>query len=878
MSDAPRRRLRLEVEGLVQGVGFRPFVHRLASQQQLAGWVTNTPAGVSIEVEGSAAALEAFLYALQARRPPHSRIDRLTRRWLTPLTAPAGAPGEGQRREKEEERGERLEAFRILPAALVAPPSPLTALVPADLAPCGACRAELRDPRNRRYGYAFNSCVHCGPRYSLLRALPFERAHTTLAGFALCAACRRDFHDPGNRRFHAQTIGCPDCGPQLSWRQRHAGGIDNGDGDGNSSNGSSSGVSGNDTTKSSNSDGGPGAVALAAAAAALLNDQVVALQGVGGFQLLVRAASAVAVAELRRRKGRPEQPFAVLIPHLAWARRHCQVSAAEARLLVGPAAPIVLLRRRTAPLADGVAPHTPWLGVMLPASPLHALLLDAVGEPLVATSGNRSGEPLGFSEADGLDLLTDLADGLLSHNRPIANPVDDGVAQVVAGAVMVLRQARGTAPTAIALPDPTPPPRAEQPDQPHQPRQLRQPQQPRQADVLLAMGGQVKSAIAIGQGKRALLGPHLGDLGTLAGERRLTSSLLSWLERQQLRPARLAIDLHPGYSAHRLGRELAEAWGGLPVLAVQHHHAHLLACLAEHGLALPATGVAWDGAGFGPDGLLWGGEALRLEPSQAGAALGFTHLARLRPFPLPGGERALREPRRAALGLLVAAFGADSQAHTPPATRAAFGEGEQQLLERLLQTNLQTPLCTSMGRLFDALASLLGLVQRCSFEGQGALQLQAAAQAALDAQEPQGWPAYRLPIGAAAPAASASGVASPWELDWQPLLLALLDDLARGRPVPSIALAFHRALAALLVELAQRLELRRLLLSGGCFQNRLLLELAVAALAKAGVEAVWPQRVPCNDGGLALGQLLALAWSACEEGAEPGVQAPFLAL
>ncbi len=845
MSGAPRRRLRLDIEGVVQGVGFRPFVHRLASQQQLAGWVTNTPGGVSIEVEGNAAALEAFLQALETRRPPHSRIDRLARRWLAPLAAPAGAPREEQR----EELGEEPDVFRILPAAPASGPHPdsacgsdptsaLTGLVPADLAPCGACRAELRDPRNRRYGYAFNSCAHCGPRYSLLRALPFERAHTTLAGFELCAACHREFHDPGDRRFHAQTIGCPACGPQLSWRQRDAGGIGSGDGD-----------------------GGPGAAALAAAAAALQRDQVVALQGVGGFQLLVRAASAAAVAVLRRRKGRPEQPFAVLVPHLAWVRRHCRVSAAEARLLVGPAAPIVLLRRRAAPLADGVAPHTPWLGVMLPASPLHALLLEAVGEPLVATSGNRSGEPLGFSEADGLDLLTDLADGLLSHNRPIANPVDDGVAQVVAGAVMVLRQARGTAPTAIALPAAAPPPAT-----------------PRQADVLLAMGGQVKSAIAIGQGRQALLGPHLGDLGTLAGERRLTDSLLNWLERQQLRPSRLAVDLHPGYGAHRLGRELAEAWGGLPVLAVQHHHAHLLACLAEHGLPLPATGVAWDGAGFGPDGLLWGGEALRLEPRRAGAALGFTHLARLRPFPLPGGERALREPRRAALGLLVAAFGADSQAHTPPATRAAFGDGEQQLLERLMETGQKAPLCTSMGRLFDALASLLGLVQRCSFEGQGALRLQAAAQAALDAPEPQGWPAYRLPICAAAPAGAASGVAAPWLLDWHPLLTSVLDDLARGRPVPSIALAFHRALAALLVELAQRLQLRRLLLNGGCFQNRLLLELAVTALAAAGVEAVWPQRVPCNDGGLALGQLLALTWSACEEGAEPGVQAPLLAL
>ncbi|PZU97035.1 MAG: hypothetical protein DCF24_12915 [Cyanobium sp.] len=488
---------------------------------------------------------------------------------------------------------------------------------------------------------------------------------------------------------------------------------------------------------------------------------------------------------------------------------------------------------------------------MLPSSPLHALLVEAVGEALVVTSGNHSGEPLRFEDADGLELLGGLADGLLSHDRPILNPVDDGVAQVAAGAVMLLRQARGDAPTPIDLPIHS------------------------QPGALLAMGAQRKSAVAIGLGGRALLGPHLGDLGSLAGEQRLHGSLRSWLERQRLSPARLAVDQHPGYASHRIGRELAAAWGGLPVLEVQHHHAHLLACLAEHGLGLPATGVAWDGAGHGPDGLLWGGECLRLEPPAAGTNLSFTHLARLRPFPLPGGERALREPRRAALGLLFAAFGAGGLAHrTQLPSLAAFNAEERRVLGRLLEQRLNAPLCTSIGRLFDALASLLGLIQHCSFEGQAALRLQAAAQAALDAPDQRIWPAYRLPIQVETAAGAA---ARPWLLDWQPLLVAVLDDLDRGRPVGSIALAFHQALAALLVELAQRLELGRLLLSGGCFQNRLLLELAVAALAQAGIEAVWPQRVPCNDGGLALGQLLALACS-CEEAAQQTAQAPFLAL
>jgi hydrogenase maturation protein HypF len=813
MSTAGHRRLRLQMEGVVQGVGFRPFVHRLATALELAGWVENTAAGVCLELEGPTAALEAFLARLPRERPPHSRLDRLQQQWL-PLQASAG--------------------FRILiTAAQGAPgrhPAAATALQLPDLAPCAACLAELSDPASRRCGYAFTSCAHCGPRFSILRALPFERRHTALASFPLCAACASEYADPSNRRFHAQTSGCPACGPRLSWF-----------------------TPGGPRLWDPARPSGPLSPCLAAAAAALRAGRIVALQSVGGFQLLCLARWEAAVAELRRRKGRPEKPFALLAPDLAWVRRHCLLGPAEARLLTAPAAPIVLLRRRppewvgadpeagasnpiASSIALGVAPHNPWLGVMLAASPLHALLLRELGEALVATSGNRSGEPLCADPERVEEELGAIADGFLCHDRPIANPVDDGLIQLAAGAPMLLRHARGQAPSVLAL----------TPLLPH----------PDRLAGVVALGGQLKCSLAIGvTGGRAWLSPHLGDLDSLAAEQRLRQVLSDALERFGLRPRCFVVDGHPAYASRRIGAELAAA-AGVPLLEVQHHQAHLLACMAEHGLPPPAVGVAWDGAGHGGDGTLWGGECLRMEAP--GGAAPFTRLARLRPFPLPGGERAMREPRRAALGLLYAGFGPaafEGSTRLLPSL-AAFGADERPVLTRMLQQRLQSPLCSSVGRLFDAIASLLGLAQRCSFEGQAALRLEAAARAALPAVP------GRLAAAAAAytVAISPGGHGEPWLLDWQPLLEAVLHDLAVDRPVEAIALAFHRALAQLLPALAGQLGVKRLLLTGGCFQNRLLLELAVECLADAGIEAVWPQRIPCNDGGLALGQLQAAGW------------------
>ena len=813
MSIAGHRRLQLQIEGLVQGVGFRPFVHRLASALELAGWVENTAAGVCLELEGPPAALEAFLARLPRERPPHSRLDRLQQQWLPPQSS-AG--------------------FRILTTAAHSapgrPPAAATALQLPDLAPCAACLAELSDPASRRCGYAFTSCAHCGPRFSILRALPFERRHTALASFPLCAACASEYADPSNRRFHAQTSGCPACGPRLSWF-----------------------TPGGPRLRDPARPSGPLSPCLAAAAAALRAGRIVALQGVGGFQLLCLAGSEAAVAELRRRKGRPEKPFALLAPDLAWVRRHCQLGPAEEQLLTAPAAPIVLLRRRppewvgpdpeagasnpiASSIATGVAPHNPWLGVMLAASPLHALLLRELGEPLLATSGNRSGEPLCADPERVEEELGAIADGILGHNRPIANPVDDGLIQLAAGAPMLLRHARGQAPSMHAL----------TPLLPH----------PDRLAGVVAMGGQLKGSLAIGvAGGRAWLSPHLGDLDSLAAEQRLRQVLSDALERFGLRPRSFVVDGHPAYASRRIGAELAAA-AGVPLLEVQHHQAHLLACMAEHGLPPPAVGVAWDGAGHGGDGTLWGGECLRLEAP--GGAAPFTRLARLRPFPLPGGERAMREPRRAALGLLYAGFGPaafDGVTRLLPSL-AAFGADERPVMARMLQQRLHSPLCSSVGRLFDAIASLLGLAQRCSFEAQAALRLEAAARAALPAVPGRLSPATAGYTVAICP----GGHGEPWLLDWQPLLEAVLHDLAVDRPVEAIALAFHQALAQLLPALAGQLGVKRLLLAGGCFQNRLLLELAVECLADACIEALWPQRIPCNDGGLALGQLLAAGW------------------
>lgn len=830
-------RLRLCCRGVVQGVGFRPFLHRLATELDLRGTVRNVVGAVEVDLAGDRFALETLLWRLPRELPKPALLEPLLPRWLPPMasTVPWDSIQPIESIESIEPTGVRILASEPVPLGigLVAP-----SLAP-DLAPCPSCLAELADCSDRRFGYPFISCCACGPRYSIATAEPFSRLHTSLAAFSLCGSCEREFHDPANRRFHAETIGCPACGPQLAlWDPTGAPMIMAGP---------------NDTDPKSKINT---TSVIRAARDLLLAGRILALQGVGGFQLLVDATNAAAVASLRQRKQRPAKPFALLVADANWVACHCQLDAAERALLKDAAAPIVLLRRRHGkPEAfPGVAPGSPCLGVMLPASPLHHLLSRACGRPLVATSGNRSGEPLCTDPHEALRRLAHLADGFLVHNRPIARPLDDSVLQVIGGRPALLRRARGYAPQGVKLP-----------------------QAGSQPAGVVALGGDLKSAPALALERSVWLAAHLGDLADPRLQERLRQGIEEMGCRYGHQLGAIVADAHPGYISHQLAD--TQPW---PRQVVQHHLAHGLALLAEHGLQPPLLVIACDGLGFASPqrnetgvsepAELWGGELLLITPNQqrqeGGIGFAAERLAALRPFPLPGAERAMGEPRRAALGVLVAA-GPRAQTH-PGAhhTRAAFSGAERDLLEQAITSGCNSPVSSSVGRLFDAVASLLGLCQTTSYEGEGGLRLQgAAAQASGDGD------GYPLPLLATNGAAgNGQGQRSPslgW-LDWQPLLEALLADVAANRPASHGAARFHRGLALgwadLAVLAARQVGCRRVALVGGCFQNHLLLEQLIADLRQRGLEPYWSEAVPCNDGGLALGQ----AWAVL--GGAPAVQ------
>jgi hydrogenase maturation protein HypF len=763
--EAPQR-LSLALQGLVQGVGFRPHVVRLAQRHGLRGTVCNSAQGVQLELEGPRQELEAFRAALLAQPPTPARIDHAGSRWGPALGA---APG----------------------LVILAPQHTGggSALVSPDLAICPSCLAELSDPSNRRYGYPFISCTHCGPRYSVVEQLPFEREYTSFRHFPLCPQCQSEFSDPADRRFHAQTISCPHCGPRLYWDGQL---IESGE---------------------------AAEAAIQAAAEALAAGAVVALQGVGGFQLLVDPTNAAAVQILRQRKGRPDKPLALLATSV-WMERHCRSNAGEREQWHGPAAPIVLLQRnpdQPAPLATEVAGNSPWLGVMRPCSGLQQLLLEACGGVVVATSANRSGEPLCADAVADAEVLGSLADHVLSHNLPLLNRIDDSVIRFAAAGPLVLRLGRGLAPVAL----------------PH-------------AQTLsggsLAVGAQLKGAFALQTASHRLLSPDLGDLSSVAGAAHHQQSCRQWLRRHGLAVNRLACDQHPGYSSSAWAEALAasQPW---PLLHVQHHHAHLLAVMAEHQISGPALGVAWDGAGQGDDGSLWGGEALAIQ------ANGYRRVAHLRPWPLPGGERAQREPRRALLGLLLEAYGPAWRDQLEPLPHPAFSNEDLQVLEQSVQRGINAPRCSSIGRLFDAVAALLGLAQCCSYEAQAALALEALAMEAA-ANEHGSYGLLQMPL-------QRLSAEEPWQWNWQPLLDQLLEALKSSTPAAALALAFHQALAEAIAALAEAEGCQQLLLAGGCFQNALLLERTTSALQRQGCQALWPQQLPCNDAALPIGQLLA---------------------
>jgi hydrogenase maturation protein HypF len=774
----PSVRLRAVIRGGVQGVGFRPFVHRLAVELGLPGWVINDLQGVTLEVEGSPDRVEAFLERLLRDKPAPAWIASLEPLWLSPIG---------------------LEGFEIRESA---GGGARTAMVMPDIATCTECVAEIFDPGNRRFRYPFTNCTRCGPRFSILRALPYDRANTSMAQFTLCGQCLAEYQDPLNRRFHAEPTACPECGPRLAlW------GADG------TPQALAIGVAGPN---------GGNRAALEAAARTVRAGRILALKGIGGFQLIADARNPEAIERLRQRKHREEKPFAVMFPTLAEAAAACEIGPLEARLLGGPESPIVLLRRKPQPeavgrIAERVAPDNPFLGVLLPYSPIHYLLMEAVGGPVIATSGNLADEPICTDDREAVERLGGIADQFLVHDRPIVRHVDDSIAQVVLHREMVLRRARGYAPLPV-----------------------RHGQPPLAAGAgVLGVGAHLKNTVAFAMGSEVFLSQHIGDLETVRSMQAFHGVIEDFQAFYGARPATVAADLHPDYLSTQFAWERSrEAGGPVRFVPVQHHVAHVLACMAENELTGPALGVSWDGTGLGTDGTIWGGEFFRIDGVQG------ARVAHLRSFRLPGVDRAMREARRCALGALFEVRGVTVFDALPSGLQSAFTIREREQLKAMLVRDFRCPLTTSAGRLFDAVASLLDLRQVSAFEGQAAMAVEFAAAGCETAE------AYEVAV-------SSDGTPGVMVLDWSRLLEAMLRDADAGDPVARICRRFHNGLAEGIVEVARRVNLSDVVISGGCFQNRLLLSQTVARLSGAGFRVSWPQRVPPNDGGISLGQVVA---------------------
>ncbi|MGW2873788.1 carbamoyltransferase HypF [Kitasatospora sp. NPDC001225] len=767
-----RERRRVAVRGLVQGVGFRPFVHTLAGELGLAGTVTNTGEGVLVEVEGSPDALDAFCRRVAGDAPPLAQVHAVEH---APLAA-TGATG-----------------FRIVPSR---PDGARATLIPPDTAVCADCLAELADPADRRHRHPFISCTNCGPRHTIVTGLPYDRANTTMAGFPLCPDCAREYADPADRRFHAQPVACHACGPRLT------------------------------LTVPGRPDLG-GEQALAEARRLLADGAVLAVKGIGGYHLACDARDAAAVALLRRRKRRGRKPFAVMARDLATVEGLLPVDPVERELLTGPVRPIVLLRRTGLPVPEGVAPGSPDLGVMLPYTPLHHLLLAAPGpDLLVMTSANLSGEPIVTEDREALERLAPLVDGWLGHDRPIHVPCEDSVVRVVDGEQLPLRRSRGYAPLPIPLPVPVRP--------------------------ALAVGGDLKNTFALARDGYAWLSGHIGDMDDLATLRAFDRAVEQLGTVSGVRPELLVADRHPGYRSLRHAERTA---AGRPVHRVQHHHAHIAAVMAEHGLdgSRPVLGVAFDGTGYGADGAVWGGEVLLADYD------GFRRLAHLGYVPLPGGDAAVERPYRTALAHLRAA-GLPWLPELSPVR--ACGAAELGLLERQLERRLNCLPSSSMGRLFDAVSSLAGVCHRAGYEAQAAIELEAAACGFGRADGSGAGSTARADDGYAF---GLSARAGGWTADPGPVLAAVVADVTAGAPAGLVAARFHRAVADLVrrscAAVRDRYGATTVALSGGVFANALLSSACASGLGEDGFTVLRHRRVPPNDGGLALGQLMVAARS-----------------
>jgi hydrogenase maturation protein HypF len=764
-SAAVRRRVAVRIEGTVQGVGFRPFVYRLARELGIEGFVCNDDHGVVLEAEGEAEAVTALLQRLPAEAPPLAVIERVAADECRPV-------------------GERASAFEIRASERHAP-GEADAPVTPDTATCDDCLGELLDPRNRRYRYPFTNCTNCGPRFTIVRGIPYDRSHTTMAGFRMCADCQAEYDDPADRRFHAQPNACSRCGPRLSLVNPRGEVIPLG-----------------------------GAVdPLAAAAAALVAGKIMAIKGIGGYHLACRADDEAAVTTLRARKHREDKPFALMVAGLAAVEGLVELDAAARELLLSPARPIVLAPRRSgAPVGHAVAPRARELGVMLPYSPLHHLLLHDIRLTLVMTSGNASDEPISFDDADARDRLGGIADLFLVHDRAIETRTDDSVVRILGDRerrVSFVRRSRGYVPGALSFPGgPAPRP-------------------------LLAVGAELKNTFCVAKGQRAWVSHHIGDLENAETLASFTTGIDHFERLFSVTPETIAHDLHPEYLSTKYALERA----GVEPVGVQHHHAHLGACLAEHGETGPAIGAVFDGSGYGLDGTIWGGEIL------FGDLCGFRRVGALRAVRLAGGEQAIRQPWRVACAWLTE-IGGEDEPELPVALRDRVDATRWGQVSRLARTGFAAPQTTSVGRLFDAVAALCGLRAEINYEGQAAIELEAEC----DPHERGRYPLEVVPGGAGL----------MLELDPRELVSLILADVAGGTPAGVVASRFHNSLAVATVDAlahaAAGCGIDLVVLSGGVFLNRRLATDVRHRAAARGLRVLMPERLTPGDGGISYGQ------------------------
>ena len=761
----PNNRYEIKIKGVVQGIGFRPFIYKIAQQLNIKGWVKNSAEGVIIQAECSPKQLNNFSQKIQQEKPKQADIYNLEIKQLDYIGY----------QEFKIEKSEAKNQHK-------------TAIIPADLTTCSECLKELFDPNNRRYRYPFINCTNCGPRYSIIKALPYDRMTTTMNKFVMCAECQQEYDNPANRRFHAQPNACPQCGPHLELWDKNGNCLDKFD------------------------------RAIKETVTLIRKGNILAIKGLGGFHLVVDAANSSAVKKLRLCKNRPHKPLALMYPDLEQIKQDCVVSKLEEQTLLSTASPIVLLKKiqiSNSPfICNEIAPDNPYLGVMLPYTPLHHLLLKDLKSPIVATSGNRQNKPICIDETEALQRLNGIADYFLVHNRPIFTPVDDSIVRIIKDEVMIIRRARGYAPLPINLP--------------HKPIQ--------NSLKILALGGQLKNTVAIKINQQIFLSQHLGNLETPESLKTYQQTIDNFQHIYNFQPDLITCDAHPDYYSSQYAQDLKSNYKrSLPIVKVQHHLAHIFSTIAEHNIEYPLLGVAWDGTGYGLDNTIWGGEFFYLTQDK------IQRIASFLPFYLLGGTKAIVEPKRIALSLLLQTF--DQLENIPEQFQlnTFFTPQELNIFTKMYQQKINSPLTSSVGRLFDGISALLGIIEQVTYEAEAAMRLEFTTD---DLSTTETYPFH-------------------WQyqddscsyIDWKPMINNIIDDYVNHKSLALISAKFHQTLVELIATVAKNLPIKNIVLAGGCFQNKYLLEHTISKLQALNFQPYWSQKVPINDGGLALGQI-----------------------